>query len=307
MSEYNDDQNKSAVDKGKESSKRTESSSLKAKGGKNHDAQGKSHDYFHHFHRGARSLHRDAHTLKDLGREKKDKEHEAAHQIGRSFANIDGHQGDLNHPKAPGGGGGLPTLDPLQQAFQQFLQMCLHWIKDFFGIPEMGENVAGQAGKAAQGAMQGQPGQELSSTSQQNGTDAFGNNMGTLHGGSLTAEQRQRILAYCQDFVDRGVPYVWGGENPNGADCSGMTMLAMRDAGISVPHYSGAQFEYTQATDWDHMDPGDYIFYGAGGCQHVAIFAGYQGDTPMMYEEQQTGRPALLSPVREGYSLRKYV
>jgi hypothetical protein len=49
-------------------------------------------------------------------------------------------------------------------------------------------------------------------------------------------------------FVDlalaqRGKPYVWGAEGPDSFDCSGLVMWCARQVGISVPHYSAAQYE----------------------------------------------------------------
>ena len=94
-----------------------------------------------------------------------------------------------------------------------------------------------------------------------------------------------------------GVPYVWGGASRSGGDCSGLVMLAYEAAGIDFPHYSGAQYEDTARVPlWD-IKPGDLLFYGYNGDQHVAMYVGH-GD---MIEAPETGEVVHITPVRLGY------
>lgn len=68
----------------------------------------------------------------------------------------------------------------------------------------------------------------------------------------------------------RGKPYVWGGEGPNGFDCSGLTKMAYQQIGISLPHSSSAQRGYGTSVSLSALQPGDLVF--APG--HVAIYIG---------------------------------
>lgn len=67
-----------------------------------------------------------------------------------------------------------------------------------------------------------------------------------------------------------GKPYVWGGAGPNGYDCSGLTMRAYEQIGISLPHSSSAQRNYGTTVSLSALQPGDLVF--APG--HVAIYIG---------------------------------
>src|SRR5207244_12004175 len=44
-----------------------------------------------------------------------------------------------------------------------------------------------------------------------------------------------------------GVPYVWGGASPSGFDCSGLVMYVYAQLGVSLPHYTGPQWNLDAA------------------------------------------------------------
>jgi cell wall-associated NlpC family hydrolase len=94
-----------------------------------------------------------------------------------------------------------------------------------------------------------------------------------------------------------GTPYVWGGASHSGVDCSGLIMLAYDAAGIAFPHYSGAMYEDTMRVPLVDIEPGDLIFYGYDGDQHVAMYVG----AGKMIEAEMTGTLVHIVPVRLGY------
>ena len=75
-----------------------------------------------------------------------------------------------------------------------------------------------------------------------------------------------------------GKPYQWGGAGPESFDCSGLVMYAWGQAGVSLPHYSVAQYEDTVRISRSQLEPGDLVFYdnGDGGAQpgHVTMYIG---------------------------------
>jgi cell wall-associated NlpC family hydrolase len=94
-----------------------------------------------------------------------------------------------------------------------------------------------------------------------------------------------------------GVPYVWGGASRSGVDCSGLVMLAWEAAGVDLPHYSGAQYADTVHIPLGDIQPGDLLFYGPGGDEHVAMYIG----RGLMIEAPETGEVVHITPIRTGY------
>jgi len=72
-----------------------------------------------------------------------------------------------------------------------------------------------------------------------------------------------------------GVPYVWGGADPSGFDCSGLVMYVYAQLGIGLPHGATAQYAAGTPIDYSQLQAGDLVFFGGGGyMSHVGIYIG---------------------------------
>ncbi len=80
-------------------------------------------------------------------------------------------------------------------------------------------------------------------------------------------------LAIKYAMAQMGDPYVWGAAGPGSFDCSGLTMMAMRAAGISLPHSSRAQSGMGTRVSVGQLQPGDLVFYYSP-VSHVGIYIG---------------------------------
>jgi cell wall-associated NlpC family hydrolase len=69
-----------------------------------------------------------------------------------------------------------------------------------------------------------------------------------------------------------GTPYVWGGESPAGFDCSGLVAYVYAQVGVSLPHYTGAQWNVGVPVSRSDLQPGDLVFFD--GLGHVGIYIG---------------------------------
>ncbi len=71
-----------------------------------------------------------------------------------------------------------------------------------------------------------------------------------------------------------GVPYRFAAESPGVAfDCSGLTKFAWGQAGVYLPHQSGAQYGSIPHISQSEIQPGDLIFYKSP-IGHVAMYVG---------------------------------
>jgi cell wall-associated NlpC family hydrolase len=91
---------------------------------------------------------------------------------------------------------------------------------------------------------------------------------------SLPAPSPRAAAAIAFAEAQLGKPYQYAATGPNSYDCSGLTMMAWAAAGVSMPHYSGAQYAMFPHVPLDQLEPGDLIFWGPGGSEHVAMYVG---------------------------------
>src|SRR5215813_7152086 len=76
-----------------------------------------------------------------------------------------------------------------------------------------------------------------------------------------------------------GKPYLWGATGPDAFDCSGLTMMAYRSAGIDIPRTAAQQWRWGPRVPPGQVKPGDLVFFaGARGTAkppgHVGIVIG---------------------------------
>jgi cell wall-associated NlpC family hydrolase len=121
------------------------------------------------------------------------------------------------------------------------------------------------------------------------------------HAGKVSSRAQDhaasRVLAYARGQL--GKPYLWGGTGPGAFDCSGLTYMAYRSAGIHIARTS--QDQWATEPHVSSPQPGDLVFYpGADGTWaspgHVAIVVA----PGQMIEAYGTGYPIRQVPIRPG-------
>lgn len=83
---------------------------------------------------------------------------------------------------------------------------------------------------------------------------------------------RELIIGYALMYYN--TPYLWGGRSPYGIDCSGLSQIVYRLAGIDIPRDASLQVNHGQSFSFvEEALPGDLAFFGdeAGAVTHVGI------------------------------------
>ena len=82
-------------------------------------------------------------------------------------------------------------------------------------------------------------------------------------------------VAIAEQYI--GIPYAWGGASPaDGFDCSGLAMYVYRQLGITLTHFTGAQWNEGSIVALSDLQPGDLVFFDPGplGPMHEGIYIG---------------------------------
>ncbi len=108
------------------------------------------------------------------------------------------------------------------------------------------------------------------------------------------------VVALAMQYL--GVPYVWGGATPDGFDCSGLVQYVYAQVGVSLPHFTVAQWNYPGAVPVapNELQPGDLVFFNH--LDHVGIYlgGGYFVDSP------HTGAAVRVDSLNEPWYAAKY-
>ncbi len=111
------------------------------------------------------------------------------------------------------------------------------------------------------------------------GTGGTGGGGGHSSGPLPTGQGVSDVVGIAMKYL--GVAYVWGGESPDGFDCSGLSQFCYARCGISIPRTAAEQFNAGQRIPADRVDllqPGDLVFFGyhgdPGQVHHVGIYCG---------------------------------
>lgn len=104
------------------------------------------------------------------------------------------------------------------------------------------------------------------------GSQDSGSSASAAGGGFSGGTKAMVAVQYALAQVGKG--YVAAADGPSVFDCSGLTMAAYRQAGVSLAHLSYTQFDQTRRVPVSEIQPGDLVFYFGSGAHHVGMYVG---------------------------------
>lgn len=99
----------------------------------------------------------------------------------------------------------------------------------------------------------------------------------------------EQVLQVASKYV--GTPYVFGGSNPRGFDCSGLILFVYSQFGVALPHSVTGQARMGIKIAPEDAMPGDLVIYNDHG--HSGIYAG----NGQMYHAPQRGDYVKLGAI----------
>jgi cell wall-associated NlpC family hydrolase len=120
---------------------------------------------------------------------------------------------------------------------------------------------------------------------------------------SVTHKNGLRIADLAKSLV--GSPYKYGGESPNGFDCSGLVFYIHKKVGLQTPRTSLQQFKAAKTIPLQKLQHGDLIFFKLTRTQvsHVGIYIG----NGRFIHAPQSGKKVKATYVNDQYWKTKIV
>jgi cell wall-associated NlpC family hydrolase len=118
--------------------------------------------------------------------------------------------------------------------------------------------------------------------------------------GAVPGQRYGGVVGIAMQYL--GTPYRWGGASPGGFDCSGLVLYVFAQVGISLPHYTVAQYDYPNSVSVprDQLQPGALVLLAALG--HLGLYVG----NGQFIHAPHTGDVVRIDSLSEGWYSSEY-
>lgn len=120
--------------------------------------------------------------------------------------------------------------------------------------------------------------------------------------GPLAEGRRANVVETAKRYL--GVPYRYGGAQPDGFDCSGFVMYVYDRNGLRLPRATADQYRSGRPVSRRALRPGDLVFFSISGgrISHVGIYMG--GDS--FIHAPSSGKRVSFARLDNAYWRKRY-
>jgi Cell wall-associated hydrolases (invasion-associated proteins) len=122
---------------------------------------------------------------------------------------------------------------------------------------------------------------------------------------AMPKQARSKVVEVALSYA--GAPYLSGGVDERGFDCSGFVYRVFyQSVGASLPRTASAQYAFREPVDFAKLQPGDLLFFNTtGSISHVGI---YEGDGRFVHAASEGPRRGVIeSSLSESYWAKTFV
>nr|WKN38322.1 C40 family peptidase [Tunicatimonas sp. TK19036] len=124
------------------------------------------------------------------------------------------------------------------------------------------------------------------------------------------ASRQHQVIEVARSFS--GTPYRWGGTTRGGMDCSGLLMIAFREAGIDLPRTSAEQSHVGRLVSIHELRPGDLVFFAtrskySNKVTHAGLVTEIRGKHDVQFIHASTSLGVVESNIFSDYYRRAFV
>lgn len=123
---------------------------------------------------------------------------------------------------------------------------------------------------------------------------------------NMEDESSEKIKAVIDfAYAQLGKPYKYGAVGMSSFDCSGLTVTAYRQIGVSIPRVSRDQSNFGTLIAKQDMKAGDLVFFNTTGrgVSHVGMYVG-NGE---FIHASSSGRGVVVDSISDGYYAQRFV
>ncbi len=115
-----------------------------------------------------------------------------------------------------------------------------------------------------------------------------------------------KIIKLARQYA--GTPYLFGGNDTKGIDCSGLLHNVFSEIHIKMPRVSYQQAEFFPANDVRFIQEGDLIFFVTSGTQinHAGIVTEVRNESEIMFIHASTSQGVREDNLKSNYWFSRF-